>query len=186
MSKSKAMGMVFESFDPLRWKEWSSGVLSLERAETLRNALLWDEQGKAPAALVDRIAAIGIEATYRELPEAEHPQLDALVIKLFSPEGLESELDVRAYSDPLNRKAIDALDTGSQVAQLLLTGRRLATNAGTTEARYVVYTPDEALQLAAELEQAARKAGIFEELGPAMAELKEDARAGRSVVARFS
>jgi hypothetical protein len=160
-----SMGWTFQSFEPERWRAWTSGRLTPEMATRFRQAVLWDEAEPSSVAsagiggLVERVVLVGIERSFHELAEAEHPGLDSIVESLFRADGLVEELGLRGYTDPWNWAAMEALVSPGPATSsgLLLTGRRLVTGAPMKESHFVLYSPAEAVSLSDELGRAMRE-----------------------------
>ncbi len=157
----------FSSFDPARFTRLLGPRPGLNE-DDFRDMLGWDDLDAQDRVvmgkLISHLATSGF--TYAGLDHRMVQGLDAVVPILFSPEGLEAELDIRAVSDRgvhpsvlkelLRRAAGAGLD--APLLTLLETGGRRtnAKDVATAEpCEYCILQPKEAVALLAEVHVAA-------------------------------
>jgi hypothetical protein len=138
------------------FKSFNYAKFSFLDEATVRSALLWDEGAfydtKAVERLAAHIAAHGI--TYDSLSESDSELLDQLILSIFSPEGIQSVLEVEPESpDGVHPTVIrEMLKHGvdAKVLPWLLNGRTHNSQSRSAVCNYIILTPEEVAQLFAE------------------------------------
>ncbi len=148
----------FNSFAPANLQSIFGGGDSDMEAEIVEAAM---EEGLGEEALIERLAHILVQSKtpYAQLSVKEASALDELIAFLFTPEGLEEQLDVQPESpDFVHPSIIDELISRAagratlRLLPLLQSGRRLG-ESEPSDCAYCILSSAEVAQLQREVQQ---------------------------------